>query len=81
MIREPNRSYKVNYDLVQRKPRFVQFNQKLHKDIMKCEDNGLEKRDKLWDRLLKRADDEKAAEEKEFADACKAVGLQWVNLD
>lgn len=40
--------------------------------------HGLEKtkqKDKLWVRLLKRAEDEKAAEEQKFKDDCKKIGL------
>ena len=33
------------------------------------------KKDKLWDRLLKRAEDEREAEEKKFKEDCKKIGL------
>ena len=75
LSKEPNRSYKVKYDLVQSKSKYVSFTQKLHKDVMKCSVESEEKKDKLWDRLMKRAEDEKAAEQEAFRKACKDVGL------
>ena len=65
LSKEPNRSYKVNYDLVQRKPNFVSFTKRQHKDLMKLTVEE-EKKEKLWDRLLKRAVEEKEAEERKF---------------
>ena len=73
-LKEPNRQYKVNYNLVQRKPQFVCFTKKVHKDLMKLPEETKEK-DKLWDRLLKRAEDERAAEEQKFKEDCKKIGL------
>ena len=65
LSKEPNRSYKVNYNLVQRKPNFVSFTKRQHKDLMKLTVEE-DKKEKLWDRLLKRAVEEKEAEERKF---------------
>ena len=48
-----------------KKAKFFTFTSKKHSDLMKCEieDN---KKGKLWDRLLKRAEVEKAEEERKF---------------
>ena len=74
ITKEPNRHYKVNYDLVQKKPNFVSFSRNRHSDLMK-HSTVEEKRDKLWDRLLKRAEAEKEAEERKFKEDCKKIGL------
>ena len=42
---------------------------------MKCEIVD-DKKGKLWDRLLKRAEVEKAEEERKFQEDCKRIGLQ-----
>ena len=59
------KEYNINYDAIEKKAKFFTFTSKKHSDLMKCEieDN---KKGKLWDRLLKRAEVEKAEEERKF---------------
>ena len=59
------RSYNINYDSIEKKAKFFSFTQKKHSDLMRCETEDQPKL-KLWDRLLQRAENEKAEEERKF---------------